>query len=339
MRGFGRDSRNLDLVPQAEFLLYVARDVQLIEQVLRPALAVNDVVLSDRFLYTPEVLGRTGRNLGEDFTAPILRAAAGGLTPDLAVLVDVDPVLARARRKAFKLSVLDKRPPARKGLAGVGLQHRLRRGYLELAEASPRLWAVVDNEDVLEDTVARVTALISEARRDGTPAALERFRAASSARRRAAAAPATPVGRHRRPRRCRRFSGSSTSAWSASPASPRTCSAVSRVPASTNAGGCWPSGFPTPCSPRSPRLTDDVSFELRERLSAVAPAAVARSLAEVPFGNARAAALRAALEPIAPVDVASVVESPGRRGRMAGTRAPVRSLRQRRDGIAGGAAI
>ena len=188
IRGFGRDARNLDMVPQAEFLLYVARDVQLIEQVLRPALAVNDVVLSDRFLYTPEVLGRTGRNLGADFTAPILRAAAGGLTPDLAVLVDVDPVLARARRKAFKLSVLDKRPPGRKGLAGAGLQHRLRRGYIELAEASPRLWAVVDNEDLLEETVARVTALITEARGDGTAAALERFRAASSARRRDAGA-------------------------------------------------------------------------------------------------------------------------------------------------------
>ena len=253
IRGFGRDARNLDMVPQAEFLLYVARDVQLIEQVLRPALAVNDVVISDRFLYTPEVLGRTARNLGADFTAPILRAAAGGLTPDLAVLVDVDPVLARARRKAFKLSVLDKRPPARKGLAGAGLQHRLRRGYIELAEASPRLWAVVDNEDVLEDTVARVTALITEARRDGTPAALERFRAASSARSRAAA-------RERRPSAGiagRRAAGVSEAHRQAHGAGARRRRVPARRPrgprASTNDGGCWPSGFPTRWPPRSPR--------------------------------------------------------------------------------------
>ena len=38
IRELGRDARNIELVPQAEFLLYVARDVQLIEQALRPAL-------------------------------------------------------------------------------------------------------------------------------------------------------------------------------------------------------------------------------------------------------------------------------------------------------------
>ena len=32
---------------------------------------------------------------------------------------------ARARRKAAKLAAADRRPPARKGLAGVGLQHRI----------------------------------------------------------------------------------------------------------------------------------------------------------------------------------------------------------------------
>ena len=140
IRDFGRDARNLDLVPEAEFLLYVARDVQLIEQVMRPALAEYDIVL------VRSVPLHAG-GAGADRTPPAAtnswrRSCApprGGLSPDLAVLVDVDPVLARARRKAFKLSVLDKRPPARKGLAGVGLQHRLRRGYLELAEASPEL--------------------------------------------------------------------------------------------------------------------------------------------------------------------------------------------------------
>jgi dTMP kinase len=299
LRGFGRDARNLDMVPQAEFLLYVARDVQLIEQVLRPALTVNDVVISDRFLYTPEVLGRTARNLSADFTAPILRAAAGGLTPDLAVLVDVDPVLARARRKAFKLSVLDKRPPARKGLAGAGLQQRLRRGYLDLAEASPRLWAVVDNEDILEDTVARVTALISAARRDGTPAALESFRAASKARSRGdAPRPASPADAVRVfleliDKRMEREPGVAAyllGGLAGPGVDERRRLLAERVPDAVAAA--------------LTALTDDVSFELRERLSAVAPAAVARSLEEVPFDDARAAALRAALEPIAPVDVA-----------------------------------
>ena len=103
IRDLGRDSRNLDLVPQAEFLLYVARDVQLIEEVMRPALGSSDVVLADRFLFTAEALGRYGRHLPDGWTAPVLRSAAGGIVPDLVVLVDVDPTLARARRKVAKL--------------------------------------------------------------------------------------------------------------------------------------------------------------------------------------------------------------------------------------------
>ena len=85
IRELGRDAKNLELEPQAEFLLYVARDVQLIEQALRPALRKSDVVLADRFLYTAEVLARAGRHLPEEATAPVLQAAANGLEPDLVI--------------------------------------------------------------------------------------------------------------------------------------------------------------------------------------------------------------------------------------------------------------
>jgi dTMP kinase len=182
IRDLGRDARNLELVPEAEFLLYVARDVQLIEEALRPALSAHDLIIADRFLYTAEILGSAGRKLTEAWMRPVLQQAARGLEPDLVVLVDVDPVLARARRKAFKIAVRDKRPPSRKGLAGVGLQHRMRRGYIELAERSKERWVVVDNEDRLESTVDRVTALIERALTAGAPAAIRAFRAEQSAR-------------------------------------------------------------------------------------------------------------------------------------------------------------
>ena len=167
IRSLARDSRNLELDPRAEFLLYVARDVQLIEEALRAALRTHDVVVADRFLYTAEVLGRYGRGLPASYTTPVLQAAAGGLEPDLVVLIDVDPVLARARRKASKLVTRDSRPPSRKGLSGVGLQHRVRRGYLELAAAVPSRWFVANNEQVLEETVARVAGLVERAVREG----------------------------------------------------------------------------------------------------------------------------------------------------------------------------
>src|SRR5690606_3336661 len=103
IRGLARDSKNHDLDPHAEFMLYVARDVQLIEEALRDAVRSHDVVIADRFLDTAEVVARFGRGLPARFTRPILEAAAQELAPDLVILVDVDPVLARARRKASKL--------------------------------------------------------------------------------------------------------------------------------------------------------------------------------------------------------------------------------------------
>jgi dTMP kinase len=175
IREFGRNAQNLDLAWQAEFLLYVARDVQLIHEALRPALAVHDLVLADRFLYTPEVLGRHGRHLPESFTRPILTAAADGLEPDLVILVDVDPTFARARRKLRKLSEHQAKPPSRKGLSGVGLQQRLRRGYLALADEQPERWVVLENQDSLDKSVKRAVDLIRQAHRDGAARAIAQF--------------------------------------------------------------------------------------------------------------------------------------------------------------------
>jgi dTMP kinase len=176
IREFGRNAQNLDLAWQAEFLLYVARDVQLIHEALRPALANHDLVLADRFLYTPEVLGRHGRGLPESFTRPILTAAADGLEPDLVILVDVDPTFARARRKLRKLGEQQPKPPSRKGLSGVGLQQRLRRGYLAMADEHPERWVVLENQGSLERSVERAVDLIRQAHREGAARAIARFR-------------------------------------------------------------------------------------------------------------------------------------------------------------------
>jgi dTMP kinase len=176
IREFGRNAQNLELAWQAEFLLYVARDVQLIHEALRPALTDHDLVLADRFLYTPEVLGRHGRRLPESFTRPILTAAADGLEPDLVILVDVDPTFARARRKLRKLGEPQAKPPSRKGLSGVGLQQRLRRGYLAMADEHPERWVVLENQGSLERSVERALDLIRQAHLEGAARAIARFR-------------------------------------------------------------------------------------------------------------------------------------------------------------------
>jgi dTMP kinase len=173
IRDLCRDARNLALVPRAELLLYVAREIQLAEEVVVPAMSRADVVITDRYLYTAEVLARQVRRLPEVTIRSIIDDAAGGVWPDMVVLVDVDPSVARGRRKVAKLMSREQRPASRKGLAGSGLGQRLREGYLALAAADPARWVVVENTDTdLDQLVATVCDTIMKARSQGVRTAV-----------------------------------------------------------------------------------------------------------------------------------------------------------------------
>lgn len=173
MREFAKDPRNLAMEPMTEFLLYVARDAQLLAECVGPALSDGGLVFADRYLYSYEVLGHHGRGLEVERVRPVLDAVSGGLWPDLVVLLDVDPHVARARRKVRKLERKargESGPGSRKGLGGVGMQHRLRDGYLELAENDPKRWLVIDNaHSALDEIVNEVAEAISSLY-EGAPA-------------------------------------------------------------------------------------------------------------------------------------------------------------------------
>ncbi|MDC0712497.1 dTMP kinase [Stigmatella sp. ncwal1] len=184
LRRFTRDPANLALTPMAELLLYAAREAQLLEEVTRPALATHDVVITDRFFYTAEVLARWGRGLPEISVRPVLDACARGLKPDHVFLIDVDPTIARARRKISKIITPKPGAPSRKGLAGAGLQVRLRAGYRTLAEESPGRWSRVENAGLpLEVLVTRLVQDILHLRSDRRlPAPSSRASATPTAR-------------------------------------------------------------------------------------------------------------------------------------------------------------
>jgi len=298
IRSLARDSKNLELDPRAEFLLYVARDVQLIEEALRDALRTHDVVIADRFLYTAEVLGRYGRGLPAEYTRPVLEAAAGGIKPDLVVLIDVDPVLARARRKSFKLVSKDTKPPSRKGLAGVGLQHRVRRGYLELAREQPERWFVAANEELLEGTVAQVTELVAHAVSEGATLALEAARRAPSigvGARSSIVSPDDALSALKRWLASRAEREPQVAAYLLSGLFGAEVDDLRRALATR---------VPTVVLAGVSGLVDAVSWELREQLCEAHPAAVARSLGGIAWQDPRALALRKRLEPLAPAELA-----------------------------------
>ena len=129
IRAFGRDARNLELSPEAELLIYAAREAQLLDEATIKAIAACDVVIADRYFFTAEVLAIHGRGLPAERVRALLHAASRGIVPDLVILIDTDPQIARARRRVAKILAPDAKAPSRKGLSGAGLLHRLRAGY------------------------------------------------------------------------------------------------------------------------------------------------------------------------------------------------------------------
>jgi dTMP kinase len=84
----------------AELFFYLAARAELVATVIAPALAAGRVVLSDRFSLSTEAYQMIGRGLPPEVVHPANRAAAGGLRPDLTLILDLLPEIGRARQVA-----------------------------------------------------------------------------------------------------------------------------------------------------------------------------------------------------------------------------------------------
>lgn len=127
----------LTIDPLPEFLLYSASRAQLVREVLRPALSRGEVVVCDRFLDSSLAYQGAGRGLDGAFLRAVTREATGGLTPDLTVLLDLDPAVGLARAAA-------RGQPDRLEQADLGFHGRVRAGFLALADAEPERFLTLD---------------------------------------------------------------------------------------------------------------------------------------------------------------------------------------------------
>jgi len=142
---------------ETEILLFTAGRRDHMERVIQPALEAGQIVICDRFADSTRMyqgLSRGDlRKLVDDLHDLMI-----GREPDLTVLIDMDPTAGLARAKG------------RQGVEerfedfGLSLQERMRAGYLELAEAAPERFRVIDGgrdmDAVARDVFATVTAAL-----------------------------------------------------------------------------------------------------------------------------------------------------------------------------------
>ncbi len=172
IRTLARNPRNLTMSPHTELFLYIARDTQTVDTVIRPALDKAEVVIADRYLFSPLVLCRARGIVPKPEIDKAIEVAARGLWPDLVVYCDVD-IDTSALRKALDKLIHPREPEdfGRKGLRGLGLRAAMRREYLDLAAADPERWLAVDNaRATVEENSDRIAArILSLLHRDTPP--------------------------------------------------------------------------------------------------------------------------------------------------------------------------
>src|SRR6516225_637476 len=130
-----------------EALLFMASRAQLLAEVIHPALAAGQMVISDRFLLANIVYQGHAGGLDVERLWEIGRFAAGGLEPDLTIVLDLSPEQASRRRG---------RPADRIEGRDADYHARLRRGFLAEAERRPERIRVVDATAAVEVVHARI---------------------------------------------------------------------------------------------------------------------------------------------------------------------------------------
>ncbi len=144
---------------EAELLLFAAARVQLVSEVIRPALKQGRTVVADRF--APSTLAYQGDGLGihPKDVKDVNALALDGLRPDLCLLLDLDPERALAR-----IPERDRRFESR----SMRFHRRVRRSYLGQAAGDPG-WEVIDASNSPEEVEQQVwQAMIKRLGEPGT---------------------------------------------------------------------------------------------------------------------------------------------------------------------------
>ena len=133
--------------PETELLLFTAARRDHLERLILPALAAGQSVICDRFADSTRVYqGLRGPDLRQK--VDMLHDLMIVREPDLTVLVDMDPEVGLARALGRQGT------EERFEQFGADLQAQMRAGFLDLAQAAPKRYVVVDGART-EDTVAR----------------------------------------------------------------------------------------------------------------------------------------------------------------------------------------
>ncbi|MBL0160244.1 MAG: dTMP kinase [Bryobacterales bacterium] len=150
------DPANDHMGATAEMLLYFAARAQNIHEIVIPATARGEIVISDRWTDSTWAYQGFGRGLGVDVVRRLDEIACAGRKPDLTIWVDVDleTSLGRAKKRNEDEAAAD-----RMDAQSRAFYENVREGYRRLSEEEPQRVRRVDGRGTVEQVAQRVWAV------------------------------------------------------------------------------------------------------------------------------------------------------------------------------------
>ena len=153
IRDLVKSNKSLEKIdPRTELLLMYASRIQLVENVIKPALESGDSVICDRFYYSTYAYQGGGREIDLSIIDSIHEASLGSFKPDLTIYMDIDPKVGLQR--AAVRGELD-----RFELEKIDFFNKTRDMYLKMAAESNEV-KTVDAAKSIEDVAGQVRSLL-----------------------------------------------------------------------------------------------------------------------------------------------------------------------------------
>jgi dTMP kinase len=138
---------------RAEMLLYMAARAQLTEEVIRPALGQQAIVICDRYLLANVVYQGHAGGLDVEQLWEVGRIATSGLQPDLTIVLDM-PAAAAAARLQRQLDRMEQQ--------GDAFHARVREGFLLEAAKAPQRIVVIDASPPIDQVQAAIRQAVAD---------------------------------------------------------------------------------------------------------------------------------------------------------------------------------
>ncbi len=155
------DCKNSEMTALTEVFLYAAARAQHIEEVIRPALRQNCIVICSRFIDSTLAYQGYGGGLSLSLLENINLATSEGIEPKLTILFDVDPKQG-LKRVTERETIASGREDNgdRMERKEVAFHERVREGFLAIARSHPHRIQVVDGSLPIEKAFEKVKDLV-----------------------------------------------------------------------------------------------------------------------------------------------------------------------------------